>query len=505
MNRLLSRLTRTVILAGLIVPLSAQDIEKTKAPVTVDPSPVSRQAGVITSFAPVVEKVAPSVVQISTSKNVKGRTRAQQSPLFDDPFFRRYFGIPESGDDQQEDQAPQPRSRRRNGLHKEALGLGSGIIVSKEGHILTNNHVIEGADDILITLAGDKKEYPAKKIGSDPGTDLAVLKIDLKDVPAITFADSDKLRVGDFTIAIGNPFGLKQTVTMGIVSSVGRNDMEIVPYENFIQTDASINPGNSGGPLVDIEGRLIGVNTAIFSRTGTNAGIGFAVPANMARTIMDSILQHGRVVRGFLGVDMQNLDEGLASKFKLKGTAGALVKSVEPDSPAAKAGVESGDVITEINGKLVDSPNDLRMTIGGLLPGTKVDLSYFRNGESKKAHVTLIERPADEKMRAPKAQPEVVEPDVLDGVMVADLDEAGRRKYGVPDNVAGVVVTEIQDDSPCATAGVRVGDVIQSIERTPIKSAKQAEELSNKLKSEKEVLLHVSTKGVSRYVVVKEE
>jgi serine protease Do len=504
MNHMLSRLTRTVILAGLISPLSAQ--EKSKAPVTVDPAPVSRQAGVITSFAPVVEKVAPSVVQISTSKNVKGRSRAQ-SPLFNDPFFRRYFGIPDSDEDTQEDETPQPRSRRRNGggLHKEALGLGSGVIVSKEGHILTNNHVIEGADDILVTLAGDKKEYSAKKIGTDPGTDLAVLKVDLKNVPAITFADSDKLRVGDFAIAIGNPFGLTQTVTMGIVSSIGRNDMGIVAYENFIQTDASINPGNSGGALVDIEGRLIGLNTAIFSRTGTNAGIGFAVPANMARSIMDSILQHGRVVRGYLGVDMQNLDENLASKFKLAGTAGALVKSVEPKSPAANAGMEAGDVITAVNGKMVDNPNELRMTVGALVPGTKVELLYLRDGEKKKAEVTLAERPADEKLGTPKAQPETAEPDVLDGVMVTDLDEPTRRKFGIPDNAAGVAVTEIQEDSPCAVAGLRVGDVIQSIERTPIKSAKQAEELSNKLKSEKEVLLHISSKGVSRYIVVKED
>jgi len=504
MNPALSRITRTLILAGLVAPLSAQEVEKTKAPVSVDPAPVSRQAGVITSFAPVVEKVAPSVVQISTTKNVKGRGR-QQSPLFNDPLFRKYFGIPDPDEETPEDETPQRRPRRGNGVHKEALGLGSGVIVSKEGHILTNNHVIEGADDIVITLAGDKKEYPAKKIGSDPGSDLAVLKVDLKNVPAITFADSDKLRVGDFAIAIGNPFGLTQSVTMGIVSSVGRKDLRIVDYENFIQTDASINPGNSGGALVDIEGRLIGINTAIFSRTGTNAGIGFAVPANMARTIMDGILQHGHVVRGFLGVDMQDLDENLASKFKVKGTSGALIKSVQKESPAAHAGMEAGDVITEINGKSVEDPNELRMTIGGLLPGTKVELSYLRNGESKKAQITLAERRPEDESKTTKPQPETIEPDVLDGVMVKDIDEPLRRKYGIPNEANGVVVTAIEEDCPAATAGLRVGDVINSIERTAIKSAKQAEELSSKLKAEKEILLHVSTKGVSRYIVVKED
>ena len=506
MNSVLTRLTRIIILAGLIVPLSAQEAENAKAPVTVDPAPVSRQAGVITSFAPVVEKVAPSVVQISTTKNVRGRAQQQRSPLFNDPLFRKYFGIPEGDEDEPKEEDAQPRSRRRNNLHKEALGLGSGVIVSKEGHILTNNHVIEGADEIVITLPGDKKEYPAKKIGSDPGSDLAVLKVDLKNVPAITFADSDKLRVGDFAIAIGNPFGLTQSVTMGIVSSVGRNDMGIVDYEDFIQTDASINPGNSGGALVDIEGRLIGVNTAIFSRTGTNLGIGFAVPANMARSIMDSILQNGRVVRGFLGVEMQKFDdESLASKFKLKSAAGALITAVEEKSPAEAAGMKSGDVITGVNGKPVGSPTDLRMTIGNMSPGTKIELLYFRDGEEKNAQVTLAERKVDGRNRTPSIAPPENEPDVLDGIVLGDLDESTRSKYGIPESATGVVVTEVKPDCPSANAGLRVGDVIHSIERTPVKSADQAEKFSATLTSEKEVLLHVSTKGNSRYIVVKDE
>jgi serine protease Do len=503
MNAVISHLTRTVILAGLIVPLSAQEVGKSGAPVKVDPAPVSRQAGVITSFAPVVEKVAPSVVQISTSKNVKGRRGVQLPPGMNE--FRRFFGLPDEDSDQTPDE-PTPRGRGRNGgMHKEALGLGSGVIVSHEGHVLTNNHVIDGADDIIVTLAGDKKEYTAKKIGTDPGTDLAVLKIDVKEVPAITFADSDKLRVGDFAIAIGNPFGLTQTVTMGIVSSLGRNDMGIVAYENFIQTDASINPGNSGGALVDIEGRLIGLNTAIFSRTGTNAGIGFAVPANLARSIMDSIIKNGRVVRGFLGVGMQALDESLATKLKLKGTDGALVNEVEPKSPAAKAGMEPGDVITEINGKKVANPNELRLTIGELMPGTKVQFAYQRNGERKNIEITLTERPADNKMRLPGDQPDTSAPDVLDGVTVADLDAQARKKYGVADDAKGVVVTAIEADSPCAAAGLRVGDVIHEIEHTAVKSSQEAVELSEKLKNEKEVLLHVSSRGVSRFVVVKED
>lgn len=504
MNAVISRLTRTVILAGMIAPLSAQEVGKSGAPVKVDPAPVSRQAGVITSFAPVVEKVAPCVVQISTSKNVKGRRGAQLPPGLDD--FRRFFGLPDEDSDQTPDQ-PKPRGRggRNGGIHKEALGLGSGVIVSREGHILTSNHVIDGADDMIVTLAGDKKEYVAKKIGTDPGTDLAVLKIDVKDVPAVTFADSDKLRVGDFAIAIGNPFGLRQTVTMGIVSSLGRNDMGIVAYENFIQTDASINPGNSGGALVDIESRLIGINTAIFSRTGTNAGIGFAVPSNLARTIMDSIIKNGRVVRGFLGVGMQAIDDSLASKLKLKGTDGALVNEVDPKSPAAKAGMQAGDVITEINGKKVAGPSDLRLTIGEMMPGTKVELAFERNGERKNAEILLTERPADNKLAMPGDQPESNAPDVLDGVTVADLDPQVRKKFGIAEDAKGVVVTAIEAECSCAAAGLRVGDVIHEIEHSAVKNAEDAVALSEKLKSEKEVLLHVSSRGVSRFVVVKED
>ena len=506
MNATISRFTRIAILAGLIAPLGAQEVEKPGAPVKVDPAPVSRQAGIITSFAPIVEKVAPSVVQISTSKNVKGRaSRKQALPYMNDPLFRRFFDLPDPEDEDRSQDEEQPKNRRgRNGTHKEQLGLGSGVIVSREGHILTNNHVIEGADDIIVTLDGDKREYKATKIGTDPGTDLAVLKIDGKEVPAITFADSDKLRVGDFSIAIGNPFGLTQSVTMGIVSSLGRSDMGIVAYENFIQTDASINPGNSGGALVDIEGRLIGVNTAIFSRTGTSAGIGFAVPANLARSIMDSILKNGRVVRGFLGVDMQSLDEGLASKFKLKDTDGALIKSVEPKSPAATAGLEAGDVIREVNGKKVESPSALRMAIGGMMPGTKVDLSFLRNGEQKKSEVTLVERPNDSKLRLPGEQPESTEPDVLDGVQVGDVDGEARRKYNIPEGTSGALVTGVDQDSPCAEAGLQAGDVILEIERSPVKNSDDAVKISEKLKAEKEVLLRVSTKGISRYIVVKE-
>jgi len=478
--------------------------------IKVDPAPVSRQAGVITSFAPVVEKVAPSVVQISTSKNVRPGARSGgggggRNPMFDDPFFRRFFGLPDSEDDDS-DKTPQAPQRRRGGS-KEAFGLGSGVIVTADGHILTNNHVIEGADDILVTVSGDRHEYKAKKIATDPGTDLAVLKLETKpaNLKPIVFGDSDKLRVGDFAVAVGNPFGLTQTVTMGIVSSIGRNDMGIVQYENFIQTDASINPGNSGGALVDIEGRLIGINTAIFSRTGTNAGIGFAVPANLAHSIMDSLLTKGRVVRGYLGVELDQLSEDIARKLNAANTDGALIASVVPKSPAEKAGIVAGDVITEVDGKKVVGPSELRMTVSSLAPGTTVNVKYLREGSEKKAQIELGELPLTaSRSIQPGVEPESKEPDVLDGVTVGDLDEESRKKYNVAEGVKGVVVIEIDDVSASYEAGIRVGDVIIEIERKPVGSANDAVEMSEKLKKEKEVLLRVSRAGRSRFVVVKE-
>jgi serine protease Do len=294
---------------------------------------------------------------------------------------------------------------------------------------------------------------------------------------------------------------------MGIISATGRHVGILersAGYEDFIQTDASINPGNSGGALVDIEGRLIGINTAIFSRTGTNNGIGFAVPANLARSIMDSILKNGRVVRGYLGVGIQQLDESLANRFKLKTTDGALINLVTPNSPAEKAGLKEGDVITSVEGKKVEGPSDLRMTVGSMMPGKKVEVKYLRGGEEKSTQIELAEMPSKEVASAQPDKPESNDPDVLDGVTVTNIDPETRKKFNIPDNAKGVVVSEISQDSPCFEAGIRVGDVIQEIEQTPVKNADDAVTLSEKLKKEKQVLLRVSTRGASRFVVVKE-
>ena len=366
-------LTLPFLIATATAPIlraeeAAPKTEKAMPAIKYDPSPLPPNTP---SYAPIVEKVAPSVVTISTSKLVHGNGggggalgNGNGSNPLNDPNFRRFFGIPDQDNDEGQ-AAPAPGHRRPKADkddkgtgkgHNQPLGLGSGVIVSPDGYIITNNHVVDGADDITVTIGNSTHEYTAKKIGVDPGTDVAVIKIDAKDLPAVTFSDSDKLRPGDIVIAVGNPFGLTQSATMGVVSAVGRGNMGIIDYENFIQTDASINMGNSGGALVDYQGRLVGINTAIFSRSGGNQGIGFAVPSNLARTVMESLLKTGKVQRGFLGVGLQPLSDDLVKAFSLPSDNGALISEVQPGSPAEKAGVKTGDVIVSVDKKKVESP-----------------------------------------------------------------------------------------------------------------------------------------------------
>jgi serine protease Do len=337
--------------------------------------PAQTQQGATTTFAPTVEKVAPSVVTVFTTQTV---SRGVTSFPFGDDTLRQFFG----------GQSPQTQGKQT------LQGLGSGVIVSQDGYILTANHVVSGAEEIMVGLGTELRKYKAKKVGTDPGTDVALLKIDEKNLPAITFANSDKARAGDIVLAIGNPFGLRQTVTMGIVSAVGRGGIGIVDYENFIQTDAAINMGNSGGALVDTEGRLLGINTAIFSRTGGNQGVGFAIPANLARDVMQSLREKGRVVRGYIGASVQTLTPELAEAMKLKGQpTGALVSEVTPKSPSEKAGMKTGDVITSVNGKKISDSREVRLMIGSMAPGTKVQIEVNREGQSKTLNVDLAEMP----------------------------------------------------------------------------------------------------------------
>ena len=434
--------------------------------VAQQPEPAS---GMPMTFAPVVTKVAPSVVSINTSKTV----RIPRG-------LRDFFGMPGPG---------AGRERER--------GLGSGVIVSEDGYILTNRHVIDAADEIVVHLA-DQKEFKAKKIGADPGTDVAVLKIDAKGLPVLPFADSDKARVGDVVLAVGNPFGLTQTVTMGIVSGLGRGGMGIVDYENFIQTDASINPGNSGGALVDMSGRLLGINTAIFSRTGGNQGIGFAVPSNLAQEVLKSIRETGRVIRGYLGTVIQPVTPELASAFNLKEATGALVSDVSPGSPADKAGILHGDVITTLDGKKVEGPRELRLMIGGMQPGTKAVMKLLRNGQEKEVAVTLGELPQKDAAISSNGD-STPAPSILEGMRVADLDDEAREAIHAPASLKGAVIVEIDPDSDAYRAGLRQGFVIEEIDRKPVKSAADAMRIGEGVKKDKPVLMRAWGEGQSRY------
>jgi Do/DeqQ family serine protease len=403
-------------------------------------------------------------------------------------LFRRFFGGEFDG-----------RVPRRNFDMPRQEGVGSGVIATKDGYILTNNHVVDGADEVKVTLQ-DGREFTAKVVGRDPKSDVAVIKIDATDLPAIPMADSDKVEVGDIVLAIGNPFGIGQTVTTGIVSAKDRGSMGL-DYEDFIQTDAAINPGNSGGALVDADGRLIGINTAILSRSGGNQGIGFAIPANLARDVMDSLIKDGHVTRGYLGVMIQDLTPALAKKFNLKDTAGALVADVTPKSPADKAGIKSGDIITEFNGKPVTDSRHLKLEAARTKPGRTVPVRVLRDDATKTLDVVVKEMPGTEELA--KADTQGKDTGTLNGVGVADLNNQARQQFEIPETVQGAVVTQVEPDSAAAEAGLKPGDVIQEINRKPVKSSEEAVRLTENPK-DKVTLLRVWRAGASRFVVVDE-
>jgi serine protease Do len=446
------------------------------------------QQGVTTTFAPIVEKVAPSVVTVFTTQTV---SKGLSTFPFGDDTLRQFFG----------GQSPQRQGKQT------LQGLGSGVIVTPDGYILTANHVVSGADEIMVGLGTALRKYKAKKVGTDPGTDVALLKIEEKNLPAITFADSEKARAGDIVLAVGNPFGLRQTVTMGIISAVGRADVGIVDYENFIQTDAAINMGNSGGALVDTEGRLLGINTAIFSRSGGNQGIGFAIPANLARDVMQSLREKGRVVRGYIGASVQTLTPELAEAMKLKGQpTGALVSEVTPKSPSEKAGMKTGDVITAVNGKKISDAREVRLMIGSMAPGTKVQIEVNREGQSKIINVELAEMPAGVAEEGAEVSPEEsAQPEkatVFGGVAVADITDDIRTALNLSKDIKGAVIAEIDADSPAGKAGLREGDVIQEVNKQPVKSAKDLVAISKKLKPNEKILIRVWSQGRSGFVAL---
>ncbi len=387
------------------------------------------------------------------------------------------------------------------------------MIVTEDGYILTARHVVADADKdgVEVALADGKTKYPARIVGTDAQTDVAVLKIDARNLTPITLADSDKLEVGDWVVAIGNPFGVGQSVTMGIISALGRNYgiLGREGYEDFIQTDAPINPGNSGGALVDVEGRLIGINQSIVSGSYANAGVGFAIPINLARSVMTQLITKGKVARGFLGVIIQPVSPDLAREFNLPDESGALVGDVKPNTPAEKAGLKPGDVIVELNGKKVNDSRHLRLLVAQTPPGSRVSLKFLREGKPRTVSLTLGALPDELGGGSSEEQGSVSEAargDALEGVQLSDLDNRLRRQYDIPPQVRGAVVTGVEEDSPAAEAGLREGDVIQEINREPVRTAQEAIELSRKTR-EQRVLLRVWSRtdgmGGSRWLVIK--
>jgi serine protease Do len=414
-------------------------------------------------FAPVVKEVLPNVVNISSSKVVR-TTNQMPEGMQSDPFFQQFFG-------QGFGRPEIPKNRREQ-------SLGSGVIVSPEGYVLTNNHVVDGATDVKVTLS-DKRELKAKIVGTDPKTDIAVLKLEGSNFPAITLGDSTKVQVGDYALAIGDPFGVGQTVTMGIVSAKGRGNLGIEDYEDFIQTDAPINPGNSGGALVNDRGELVGINTAILSHgSGGNEGIGFAIPVNLARNVMGQILDHGKVTRGYLGVVIQPITPAMAKQLGLSKLQGALVGDVSAKGPAQAAGVERGDVILSINGNAVSDSNELRNTVSMMQPGETVKLEVSRNGGTKDISVRLGELPLSKKDAENK--PEGASNDALEGVSVENLDAETAAQLQLPDSTKGVVVTGIDPASPKADSGLQKGDVIQEVNHQPVRNVAEFEQAMRK-------------------------
>ncbi len=422
------------------------------------------------AFESAAAKVSPSVVSIFAEQVVQagggqGLPDASLRDFFGDQLFRRFFGDPSQG----------------GGQRRTVRGLGSGVIVSRDGLILTNNHVVDKADRLSVVI-NDKKSYPAKVVGTDPQTDVAVIRIDAKDLQVAEFGDSDDVKVGEWVLAVGNPFQLMHSVTAGIISAKGRSSVGLADYEDFIQTDASINPGNSGGALADLGGRIIGINTAITSPSGGSIGIGFAIPINMARKVMDALVAKGQVVRGYVGVSLQPIDENMAQALKLKTTDGAIVADVVADGPADKAGIKRGDIVVTVDGAPVRDSAQVRNLVAEGQPGKTVTVGLLRDGARLERTVTLGERPRERGDQAPQSErPDAASQQKL-GLAVQDLTPDIAQQLGLK-NEPGALVADVVPGSPADDAGLERGDLIQEVNRIQVRSARDFERLARGLKS----------------------
>ena len=487
-----------ILILGIFIGLVLSSYLGIMSPISAKSSLSSRSVDVLTQLSQaqseVVAVAMPSVVNISTTRMVKAREEAPFD-LFDDPFFRRFFG----------NQYPHPNMPKE---YKEQ-SLGSGVIVSDDGYIVTNNHVIERAQEIKVLLL-DKKDYKARIIGADPKTDIAVIKIEAKGLTPLSWGDSNKLKVGEIVFAIGNPFGLNQTVTKGIISAVGRANVGIADYEDFIQTDAAINPGNSGGALVNVRGELIGINTAILSRTGGYQGIGFAVPSSMARQVMDSLVKYKKIVRGWLGVSIQEVTSDLAEEFGVKDLKGALVSGVVKGSPAAKAGIKQGDVILQYNGKVVEDTGHLRNMVSQTPIDTMVKLKLLRSKKEVDIDVVIIELPkklAETSSREDRSKNnnEDESSSALSGIAVRELTSDLVRRFGFDEKEKGLVVVKVDPDSRAFEAGIRYGDIILQINQKNVSNLEDYKEAASTIKRKERLLLLIRRKGQDLFITVKPE
>jgi serine protease Do len=505
-----------------------------------DASPLPNNGQMQMSYAGVVDKILPSVVTIYSSTPIKTPGVDQIPPQLR-PFFYRFFGAPDGSGGMNEDDEPQQNPRRRgqgqgqrppqqqqqpnpDDESNQEHGVGSGMIITTDGYIITNNHVVADAKKIEVAVDrnGSTRTYKAKVIGTDPLTDVALIKIEATDLVPATLGDSSKLRVGDIVLAAGAPMELSRSVSQGIVSALGRSNAGIVGkgnghggrvqgYEDFIQTDASINPGNSGGPLVDGMGRVIGISTAILSRTGMNAGIGFAIPINMAINIVEDLLDDGTVQRGFLGVEIQDLDPATAKLMQIEDQAGALVRRVGADSPAEKAGIQLEDVIVAINGQKVDSSSRLRLIVSGTKPGSQIPIDVMRAGKVVTLNATLEALPEEALSELGSRPRNMPRPgadgmnkdsvgELVSGVTVQTLSPALRERHEIPGSVNGVIVTKVDPDSRAASMGVQESDVISHVNRKPVANATEARTLAKH--SDRTVLLRVWRKGDSMLLMI---
>ncbi len=473
-------------IAGIIIGLGISTSLNLSSMATSEQPTISKESIDVLSkvdqaMAEVVAVVKPTVVNISSTYSIQAR--GTQHPFFNDPLFRRFFGEEFNG-------LQKPREFKQS-------SLGSGVIVEKNGYILTNNHVIKDADEIKIRLS-DKREFKGKVIGTDPKTDLAIIRIDAHNLPVIKIGDSSKMKVGETVLAVGNPFGLSQTVTSGIVSAIGRANVGITDYEDFIQTDAAINPGNSGGALVNIRGELIGINTAIFSTSGGYQGVGFAIPSDLAKVVMNSLIKSGKVVRGWLGVSIQPVTSEIAKQFGLKEEKGALVGDVTEGSPAEKAGIQRGDVIIEYDGKEVPDPTALRNMVAGTSPHQMVAIKIQREGKLKTVNSAIGELPVSlQKMS--KAYD-----NLLRDIHVEDVTPEMKKRLNMPKRMVGVIVTGVGSGSPAASI-LGQYDVILEINKKKIWSLKDYERVVSKIQSGEDILLLIFRAGSTIYLTIAAE